>query len=117
MFKYPEDVSWVDLPSFTKHTSNAFRACKTLQSAKRTAGVPQPLTDLLSIKGSCSSLDSDTSLNYWNHLLIDLPPTNHSLLQSILHTAVSIFLKRKLDILSLLKYSDSATSPTGDISN
>lgn len=41
MFIFPEDDSWVGLPSFTKHTSNVFRACKTLQSVRITAAVPQ----------------------------------------------------------------------------
>lgn len=40
MFIFPEDDSWVGLPSFTKH-SNVFRACKTLQSVRITAAVPQ----------------------------------------------------------------------------
>lgn len=80
---------------------------------------PRSLTDLLSIKGSCSCLDSSVSfVDYWNHVLIDLPSSAHCLLQAILHTAVSIFLQCKLDdILFLLKYSDSSVSPTGYISN
>lgn len=72
------------------------------------------LTDLSSITGSCSCWDAEV---FFCRLLTsppnDLPPANHCLLRSILHTAVSIFLQCKLyDILSLLKCSDSSTSPT-----
>ena len=120
MSTFPEDDSSVGLPSFIKHTHAMFLEPVKLFSLQRQQLLyPRSLTDLLSIRGSCLVyILRLSSVDYQNHLLIDLPLANHCRLQAILHTAVSIFLQCKLDdILSLLKYSDSCIAPTGYISN
>lgn len=120
MSTFPEDDSSVGLPSFIKHTHAMVLEPVKLCSLQRQQPLyPRSLTDLLSIRDSCLVyILRLSSVDYRNHLLIDLPPTSHCRLQAILHTAVNVFLQCKLDnMLSLLKYSDSCISPTGYISN
>lgn len=73
---------------------------EALQSVEITASISRPHRKSLSIEGS--TLDPNTFFycSYCNYLLIELSPSNSSLLHSILHTAVSIFLKCKLDDIS-----------------
>lgn len=83
----------IGLPSLAKHTDNVSEAHKAPSSVEITASAARSLRKPLSTEGS--TLDSDTSFLPLLQLPPNWTPSNSNLPLSILHTAVSIFLKCK----------------------